>query len=108
MQMNPARRYRLRLAAGSASLARAVASPRSVARAARASAGQARGLAAAAAGHQGEQRCRAPGATPTRIVSLSDASTEDLFAVGAGRQVVAVDEYSTYPRERAADEAVGL
>jgi iron complex transport system substrate-binding protein len=34
----------------------------------------------------------------TRIVSLSDASTEDLFALGAGKQVVAVDEYSTYPK----------
>ncbi|MGO9961124.1 MAG: ABC transporter substrate-binding protein [Solirubrobacteraceae bacterium] len=33
----------------------------------------------------------------TRIVSLTDASTEDLFAVGAGRQVVAVDSYSIYP-----------
>ena len=32
-----------------------------------------------------------------RIVSLSDAATEDLFAIGAGRQVVAVDQYSTYP-----------
>jgi iron complex transport system substrate-binding protein len=36
-------------------------------------------------------------ADPDRIVSLSAASTEDLFAVGAGRQVVAADEYSTYP-----------
>lgn len=35
---------------------------------------------------------------PTRIVSMSDASTEDLFAIGAGKQVVAVDSYSTYPR----------
>jgi iron complex transport system substrate-binding protein len=32
-----------------------------------------------------------------RIVSLSASATEDLFAVGAGRQVVAVDQYSTYP-----------
>jgi len=36
-------------------------------------------------------------ADPDRIVSLSGASTEDLFAVGAGKQVVAVDVYSTYP-----------
>ncbi len=36
-------------------------------------------------------------ADPARIVSLSAASTEDLFAVGAGRDVVAADEYSTYP-----------
>ncbi len=34
---------------------------------------------------------------PTRIVSLSPTATEDLFAVGAGKQVVAVDSYSTYP-----------
>jgi iron complex transport system substrate-binding protein len=35
---------------------------------------------------------------PTRIVSLSPSATEDLFAVGAGGQVVAVDSYSTYPK----------
>jgi iron complex transport system substrate-binding protein len=34
---------------------------------------------------------------PSRIVSLSATGTEDLFAVGAGNQVVAVDSYSTYP-----------
>lgn len=34
---------------------------------------------------------------PTRIVSLSPTLTENLFAVGAGGQVVAVDEFSTYP-----------
>src|SRR6266851_7223228 len=34
---------------------------------------------------------------PTRIVSLSATATEDLYAVGAGKQVVAVDSYSTYP-----------
>jgi ABC-type Fe3+-hydroxamate transport system substrate-binding protein len=32
-----------------------------------------------------------------RIVSLSASATEDLYAVGAGKQVVAVDSYSTYP-----------
>jgi len=36
---------------------------------------------------------------PSRIVSLSASGTEDLFAVGAGKQVVAVDSYSTYPPE---------
>jgi iron complex transport system substrate-binding protein len=35
----------------------------------------------------------------TRVVSLTDASTEDLFAIGAGRQVVAVDSFSTYPSD---------
>jgi iron complex transport system substrate-binding protein len=34
---------------------------------------------------------------PARIVSLSPSATDDLFAVGAGRQVVAADRYSTYP-----------
>lgn len=32
-----------------------------------------------------------------RIVSLSPTGTEDLYAVGAGKQVVAVDETSNYP-----------
>jgi iron complex transport system substrate-binding protein len=36
-------------------------------------------------------------AEPTRIVSLSPTSTEDLYAVGAGKQVVAVDADSNYP-----------
>ncbi len=35
---------------------------------------------------------------PTRIVSLSPTATETLFAIGAGRQVVAVDDQSDYPR----------
>jgi iron complex transport system substrate-binding protein len=34
---------------------------------------------------------------PRRIVSLSPTATEDLFADGAGRQVVAVDSDSNYP-----------
>ena len=32
-----------------------------------------------------------------RIVSLSPTATEDLFAIGAGKQVVAVDDQSNYP-----------
>jgi len=35
---------------------------------------------------------------PHRIVSLSPTVTEDLFAVGAGKQVVAVDNQSNYPK----------
>jgi iron complex transport system substrate-binding protein len=35
---------------------------------------------------------------PVRIVSLSPSATEDLFAVGAGAQVVAVDDQSDYPK----------
>jgi iron complex transport system substrate-binding protein len=34
---------------------------------------------------------------PTRIVVLSPSNTETLFAIGAGRQVVAVDDQSNYP-----------
>ncbi|MEU0568629.1 ABC transporter substrate-binding protein [Nonomuraea sp. NPDC005983] len=36
---------------------------------------------------------------PERIVSLSAAHTETLFAIGAGPQVVAVDDQSNYPPE---------
>ena len=36
---------------------------------------------------------------PERILSLSPSLTEILFAVGAGPQVIAVDNYSTYPPE---------
>ena len=35
---------------------------------------------------------------PRRIVSLSPTATESLFAIGAGSQVVAVDDQSDYPR----------
>jgi iron complex transport system substrate-binding protein len=36
---------------------------------------------------------------PSRIVSLSPTATESLFAIGAGEQVTAVDDQSTYPEE---------
>ncbi|MFI6326366.1 ABC transporter substrate-binding protein [Nonomuraea sp. NPDC050556] len=36
---------------------------------------------------------------PERIVSLSPTATETLFAIGAGPQVVAVDDQSNYPAE---------
>ena len=35
---------------------------------------------------------------PRRIVSLSPTATESLFAIGAGKQVVAVDDRSDYPK----------
>ena len=35
---------------------------------------------------------------PRRIVSLSPTATESLFAIGAGAQVVAVDDQSDYPK----------
>jgi iron complex transport system substrate-binding protein len=34
---------------------------------------------------------------PEAIISLSPTATETLFAIGAGDQVIAVDEYSTFP-----------
>jgi iron complex transport system substrate-binding protein len=34
---------------------------------------------------------------PARVVSLSPTATEMLFAIGAGGQVVAADDYSNYP-----------
>lgn len=41
-----------------------------------------------------------PAATfPKRIVSLSPTATETLFAIGAGSQVVAVDDQSDYPKQ---------
>jgi iron complex transport system substrate-binding protein len=40
-----------------------------------------------------------PAATaPHRIVSLSPTATESLFAIGAGKQVVAVDDQSDFPK----------
>jgi iron complex transport system substrate-binding protein len=35
---------------------------------------------------------------PQRIVSLSPTATESLFAIGAGKQVIAVDDQSDYPK----------
>ncbi|HEY7604072.1 MAG TPA: ABC transporter substrate-binding protein [Gaiellaceae bacterium] len=40
-----------------------------------------------------------PTAVPHRIVSLSATATESLYAIGAGRQVVAVDDQSDYPKQ---------
>jgi iron complex transport system substrate-binding protein len=38
-------------------------------------------------------------AVPHRIVSISPTATETLFAIGAGKQVIAVDELSDYPKQ---------
>jgi len=46
---------------------------------------------------EGTQPSSAPDAYPQKIVSLSPTATEMLFAIGAGPQVVAVDEFSNYP-----------
>ncbi len=44
----------------------------------------------------------APETAPVRIVSLAPTHTETLFAIGAGPQVVAVDDQSNFPAEAAA------
>jgi len=38
-------------------------------------------------------------AIPHRIISLSPTATESLFAIGAGKQVIAVDDQSDYPKQ---------
>lgn len=45
---------------------------------------------------------------PERIVSLSPSATEILFAIGAGDQVVAADEYSTYPEDAPTTDLSGF
>jgi iron complex transport system substrate-binding protein len=47
-------------------------------------------------------------AVPHRIVSLSPTATEDLFAIGAGPQVVAVDSASDYPKNAPRTKLSGL
>jgi iron complex transport system substrate-binding protein len=45
---------------------------------------------------------------PTRIISLSPTVTEMLFAIDAGDQVVAVDEFSNHPPEAPVTELSGF
>jgi iron complex transport system substrate-binding protein len=45
---------------------------------------------------------------PERIVSLSPTATEMLFAIGAGDQVEAADEYSNHPEEAPTTELSGF
>jgi iron complex transport system substrate-binding protein len=45
---------------------------------------------------------------PRRIVSLSPTATEMLFAVGAGKQVVAVDDQSNYPASAPTTKLSGI
>jgi iron complex transport system substrate-binding protein len=44
----------------------------------------------------------ATGPVPSKVISLSPTATEMLFAIGAGDQVIAVDNFSNYPPEAAA------
>lgn len=45
---------------------------------------------------------------PARIISLAPTATEMLFAIGAGNQVVAVDEYSNFPETAPTSELSGF
>src|SRR5690606_1370300 len=45
---------------------------------------------------------------PQAIVSLSPTATEMLFAIGAGDQVVAVDEFSYHPADAPVTELSGF
>jgi iron complex transport system substrate-binding protein len=45
---------------------------------------------------------------PDRIVSLSPTATESLFAIGAGEQVIAVDDQSNYPAEAPVTDLSGF
>jgi iron complex transport system substrate-binding protein len=45
---------------------------------------------------------------PTSIVSLSPSATENLFAIGAGSQVVAVDDQSSYPEDAPVTDLSGF
>ncbi len=45
---------------------------------------------------------------PQRIVSLSPTATEIIFAIGAGPQVVAADNWSTYPPEAPTTDLSGF
>ncbi|HKU57383.1 MAG TPA: ABC transporter substrate-binding protein [Gaiellaceae bacterium] len=54
------------------------------------------------------QRTRRAAGYPHRIVSLSPTATEDLFAIGAGKQVVAVDQDSDYPKRAPRTSLSGL
>ncbi len=45
--------------------------------------------------------------TPERIVSLAPSTTEILFAIGAGKQVAAREDFTNYPEEAAALPSVG-
>lgn len=45
---------------------------------------------------------------PEKIVSLSPTATEMLFAIGAGKQVTAVDDQSNYPPEAPKSDLSGF
>jgi iron complex transport system substrate-binding protein len=46
--------------------------------------------------------------SPTRIVSLAPTATEMLYAIGAGEQVVAVDDFSNFPEDAPTSDLSGF
>jgi len=65
-------------------------------------------LAAVSLSAAARQRTQRAQVFPQRIVSLSPTVTEDLFAIGAGKQVVAVDQDSDYPKSAPRTSLTGL
>ncbi len=61
-----------------------------------------------AAAIQEEAETDAATDAPTSIVSLSPSSTEILFAIGAGDQVVAADSFSNYPADAPTTDLSGF
>ncbi len=55
-----------------------------------------------------EDEAAADAGTPSAIISLSPSSTEILFAIGAGDQVIAVDSFSNYPAEAPTTDLSGF
>lgn len=55
----------------------------------------------------GRRMAMLPASKPQRIVSMSPANTEILFALGAGDRVVGVTSYSDYPEEAKAKPSIG-
>jgi iron complex transport system substrate-binding protein len=56
------------------------------------------GIAGGSAASASRSTSVATASRPQRIVSLSPTATEMLFAIGAGRQVIAVDDQSNFPK----------
>lgn len=56
----------------------------------------------------GSPAASAAGTRPHAIVSLSPTATEMLFAIGAGKQVVAVDDQSTFPKAAPRTDLSGI
>jgi iron complex transport system substrate-binding protein len=73
--------------------------------ASRSAAAEAAGFPATVQGANGPVRLPA---RPAAIISLSPTATEMLYSVGAGGQVKAVDQYSTYPAQAPRTSLSGL